>query len=76
MPRPASATTWVFFGLGLLDQRLAGNVGYFVLLFSTLGYFVPVFGEGNTPIICASVLLWTVHFLVMRGIKEAAFINK
>ncbi|WP_207810185.1 MULTISPECIES: amino acid permease, partial [unclassified Pseudomonas] len=26
-----------------------GNVGYFVLLFSTLGYFFPVFGQGNTP---------------------------
>ncbi|PYC44219.1 arginine-ornithine antiporter [Pseudomonas soli] len=54
-----------------------GNVGYFVLLFSTLGYFFPVFGEGNTPaaVIGASVLLWAVHFLVLRGIKEAAFIN-
>ena len=55
-----------------------GNVGYFVLLFSTLGYFFPVFGQGNTPVAigCASVLLWAVHFLVMRGIKEAAFINQ
>ncbi len=55
-----------------------GNVGYFVLLFSTLGYFFPVFGQGNTPLAigCASVLLWAVHFLVMRGIKEAAFINQ
>ncbi|MFJ9991363.1 arginine-ornithine antiporter [Pseudomonas putida] len=54
-----------------------GNVGYFVLLFSTLGYFFPVFGEGNTPaaVIGASLLLWGVHFLVLRGIKEAAFIN-
>ncbi|MCP2070844.1 UNVERIFIED_ORG: arginine:ornithine antiporter/lysine permease [Pseudomonas lini] len=54
-----------------------GNVGYFVLLFSTLGYFFPVFGQGNTPvaIACASLLLWAVHFLVLRGIKEAAFIN-
>ena len=54
-----------------------GNVGYFVLLFSTLGFYVPMFGEGNTPvaIACASLLLWSVHFLVMRGIKEAAFIN-
>ncbi|PRA34221.1 arginine-ornithine antiporter, partial [Pseudomonas lurida] len=54
-----------------------GNVGYFVLLFSTLGYFFPIFGEGNTPaaVIGASVLLWAVHFLVLRGIKEAAFIN-
>ena len=25
---------------------------------------------------CASLLLWAVHFLVMRGIKEAAFINQ
>ena len=54
-----------------------GNVGYFVLLFSTLGYFFPIFGEGNTvaAVIFASVLLWAVHFLVLRGIKEAAFIN-
>ncbi|MET1079743.1 MAG: arginine-ornithine antiporter [Pseudomonas sp.] len=54
-----------------------GNVGYFVLLFSTLGYFFPLFGEGNTPaaIIGASLLLWAVHFLVLRGIKQAALIN-
>ena len=54
-----------------------GNVGYFVLLFSTLGYFFPIFGEGNTvaAVIGASVLLWAVHLLVLRGIKEAAFIN-
>ncbi|WP_134608063.1 amino acid permease, partial [Pseudomonas aeruginosa] len=54
-----------------------GNVGYFVLLFSTLGYFFPIFGKGDTvaAIVCASVLLWALHFLVLRGIKEAAFIN-
>ena len=56
-----------------------GNVSYMVLLFSTLGYIFPNagFGEGNTlvAVICASVLLWLLHFLVLRGIKEAAFIN-
>lgn len=54
-----------------------GNVSYFVLLFSTLGQFIPAFGEGNTvaAIVTASILLWSVHFLVLRGIKEAAFIN-
>jgi arginine:ornithine antiporter/lysine permease len=54
-----------------------GNVSYMVLLFSTLGFFFPVFGEGNTvaAIVCASVLLWMYHFLVLRGIKEAAIIN-
>ncbi|MDO8697368.1 MAG: arginine-ornithine antiporter [Pseudomonas sp.] len=54
-----------------------GNVSYMVLLFSTLGYFFPVFGEGNTlaAIVGASVVLWLLHFLVLRGIHEAAFIN-
>jgi arginine:ornithine antiporter/lysine permease len=54
-----------------------GNVSYFVLIFSTLGYFFPVFGEGNTPaaIISASALLWGLHFLVLRGVQEAAVIN-
>lgn len=54
-----------------------GNVSYMVLLFSTLGYFFPLFGEGNTlpAIVCASIVLWLLHFLVLRGIHEAAFIN-
>jgi arginine:ornithine antiporter/lysine permease len=54
-----------------------GNVSYMVLLFSTLGFFFPAFGEGNTvpAIIGASVLLWLLHMLVLRGIKEAAIIN-
>lgn len=54
-----------------------GNVSYLVLLFSTLGLFFPIFGEGNTlpAILCASALLWAIHFLVMKGLKEAAFVN-
>lgn len=55
-----------------------GNTTYFVLIKSTLGAFFPVFGDGNTPaaIIVSSVILWAVHFMILRGIKEAAFINK
>ncbi|MGN5592612.1 arginine-ornithine antiporter [Stutzerimonas nitrititolerans] len=54
-----------------------GNVSYMVLLFSTLGLFFPVFGEGNSlaAIVCASLLLWGIHFLVLNGIREAAFLN-
>ena len=54
-----------------------GNVGYLIILFSTLGYFFPVFGEGNTlwAIMAASVLLWMTHALVLRGIREAAIVN-
>lgn len=50
----------------------------YISAFISLGYFFPIFGEGNTltAIVCASVLLWSVHFLVLRGIKEATFVNQ
>ncbi|MBP8812208.1 arginine-ornithine antiporter [Laribacter hongkongensis] len=56
-----------------------GNVSYFVVLFSALGSFdaLGFFGEGNTlpAIMCASVLLWALHFLVLRGVHGATMIN-
>ncbi len=54
-----------------------GNVGYLVAAFSALGYFYPAFGEGNTAsaIIGASIVVWAVHFLVLRGIQGAAVLN-
>lgn len=56
---------------------LLGNVSYFVLIFSGLGYFVPAFGEGNTwqAVACASVLLWAMHAMILRGIRQAALVN-
>lgn len=54
-----------------------GNVSYWVLIKSTLGAFFPVFGDGNTvvAILVASVGIWLFHFMILRGIKQAAFIN-
>lgn len=54
-----------------------GNVSYWVLIKSTLGLFFPVFGTGNTPtaVIISSILLWGFHFLILRGVKEAAGLN-
>jgi arginine:ornithine antiporter/lysine permease len=54
-----------------------GNVSYWVLIKSTLGAFFPVFGEGNTvvAIVVASVGIWLFHFLILRGVQQAAFIN-
>lgn len=54
-----------------------GNVSYFVVMFSALSFWIPAFGEGNTGIAvaCASVLLWALHFLVLRGVHGAALIN-
>ncbi len=54
-----------------------GNVGYLVAAFGALGYFFPVFGTGNSPaaIAGASLVLWAVHFMVLRGIQGAAVLN-
>lgn len=54
-----------------------GNVGYLVAFFGSLGFFFPVFGEGNTQaaVIGASIMLWVLHFLILRGIRAAAILN-
>ena len=54
-----------------------GNVAYAVAIFSALSYFFPVFGDGNNlpSILGASVCLWLIHALVLKGIKQAAFVN-
>jgi arginine:ornithine antiporter / lysine permease len=54
-----------------------GNVSYFVLIKSTLGEFFPIFGDGNTvsAVIAASILLWLFHFMILRGVKQAAGLN-
>ena len=54
-----------------------GNVAYLVLLFSTLGYFFPAFEGGATvsAVIGASIVLWFVHAMVLRGIQGAALVN-
>jgi arginine:ornithine antiporter / lysine permease len=54
-----------------------GNVSYWVLIKSTLGAFFPVFGDGNTlvAILVASLGIWTFHFMILRGVQQAAALN-
>ncbi|EEA01443.1 Spore germination protein [Burkholderia sp. H160] len=54
-----------------------GNVSYWVLIKSTLGAFFPAFGEGNTvvAIVVASIGIWLFHFMILKGVQQAAFIN-
>jgi arginine:ornithine antiporter / lysine permease len=54
-----------------------GNVSYWVLIKSTLGAFFPIFGDGNTAVAIAfaSLGIWLFHFLILRGVQQAAFIN-
>lgn len=54
-----------------------GNVAYATLLFSSVGYFFPIFegGQNIASIIGASIMLWLVHSLILRGVHEASMIN-
>lgn len=63
--------------LGYWSAACLGNVSYFVLIKSTLGLFFPVFGDGNTVIavVASSVILWSFHTLILKGVKGAASIN-
>ncbi|MCT2387158.1 amino acid permease [Erwinia pyrifoliae] len=58
------------------------NVSYLVIVFSALSFFTDspghvIFGDGNTwqSMVGASLLLWLVHALVLRGVQTAASIN-
>jgi len=69
---------WGFLSaLGYWAGSCIGNVSYFVLIKSTLGLFFPIFGDGNTiqAVVVSSAILWTFHFLILRGIKQAAVLN-
>ena len=72
-PFAGFSSAWGYWFMAML-----GNVGYYMLLFSTLGHYWPAFGDGNTAlsVACASVMLWGTHALVLRGIREAALINQ
>ena len=54
-----------------------GNVSYAVAIFGSVAFFFPIFGKGNNlqSVIGASVALWLIHSLVLKGVKQAAFVN-
>lgn len=67
-----------FSAFGYWASACVGNVSYWVLIKSTLGAVFPALGEGNTllSVAISSVGIWAFHFLVLRGVKEAASINR
>jgi len=54
-----------------------GNVSYAVAIFSSLAFFFPAFGKGNNlqSVVGASVALWLIHAVILKGVKQAAFVN-
>ena len=63
---------------GYWASACVGNVSYWVLIKSTLGSVLPIFGDGNTvaAVAVSSIGIWAFHFMVLRGVKEAAAINR
>ena len=62
---------------GYWFASLMANVSIIILLFSSLGLFIPAFGAGNNilSVVCASILLWLVTGLILKGVTEAAMVN-
>ncbi|KKJ19094.1 arginine:agmatine antiporter [Enterobacter hormaechei subsp. hoffmannii] len=55
-----------------------GNVGYAVLLMDALNYFFPPFFKGGNTwqaVALASVCIWGMSIMVMRGMKAATILN-
>ncbi|MBR6327777.1 MAG: amino acid permease, partial [Alphaproteobacteria bacterium] len=58
--------------------QICGNVGYAVITMDALNYFFPpYFAGGNNlaSIVGGSLIIWGFNFLVLRGIKQATFVN-
>jgi arginine:ornithine antiporter/lysine permease len=63
-------------------SALLGNVAYAVGLLSAIQFFLPdtiqIFNHSGPTIlgiVLASVILWTVHFLIVRGVQGATLVN-
>ena len=67
-----------FSAFGYWASACVGNVSYWVLIKSTLGQVLPIFGEGNTvwAVGLSTVGIWAFHVTVLRGVQEAAAINR
>jgi len=63
--------------LAFWASTCVGNVSYFVLIKSTLGEFFPVFGDGDTvqAVVVSSIIIWLFHFMILRGVQQAAGVN-
>ncbi|MGV9452590.1 basic amino acid/polyamine antiporter [Streptomyces sp. NPDC003635] len=67
-----------FAAFGYWASACVGNVTYWVLIMSTIGAIAPALGDGDTVLamVLSSVGLWLFFWLISRGVKEAAAINR
>ena len=67
-----------FSAFGYWASACVGNASYWILINSTLGALFPALGDGNTitAVLISTAGIWAFYFMVLRGVKEAAAINK
>jgi arginine:ornithine antiporter / lysine permease len=63
---------------GYWASACVGNTFYWVFIMATIGAAFPVLGDGDTLLaaVLSTVGVWTFHFLITRGVKNAAVVNR
>ncbi len=63
---------------GFWASACAGNTSYWVVIMTTASALFPALGAGDTvvAVIASSIGVWLFFFLILKGVKEAAIINK
>jgi arginine:ornithine antiporter / lysine permease len=63
---------------GYWASACTGNAFYWVFIMSTIGAAFPALGHGDTLLAAAisTVGVWAFHFLIARGVRDAAVINR
>jgi arginine:ornithine antiporter/lysine permease len=63
---------------GFWASACAGNTSYWVVIMTTTSAVFPALGTGDTvlSVVASSVGVWLFVYLILRGVKEAAIINR
>ncbi len=63
---------------GFWASSCAGNTSYWVVIMTTTSALFPALGAGDTvvAVLASSVGVWLFCYLILRGVKEAAVINR
>ena len=64
--------------IGFWASAVAGNTFYWVFISATLGAFFDSFGDGDTVLAVgvSTAGVWLFHYLIARGVRDAAVINR
>src|SRR5690242_708003 len=64
--------------IGFWASAVSGNTFYWVFITATLGGFFPAFGDGDTVLAVAlgTAGVWLFHYLIARGVRDAAVVNR